>query len=1145
MSGVRGSGITSGLIAAAVLALSAGCRGPGPVEVYEETLVIPTYEAGAPDRNPRFYAGRAYQGAEGRVYPYPMLDQLTDNRVDKPYRALCLENEYVRVCALPEIGGRVFEAVDKTNEYDFLYRQHVIKPALIGMLGAWISGGIEWNFPHHHRARAFMPMDYALRENADGSKTIWLSELDLRHRMQFTVGLTLRPGKSYFEATIRPYNRTPLAHSFLYWANPAVHAGEGYQVIFPPGTRFATYHGKNDFARWPVADADYRGIDYAGIDISRWRNHPSPISFFAWNYEDDFLAGYDHSSGAGVVYVADHHIAPGKKFWEWGPGPVGRLWDEILTDDDGPYIELMAGAYSDNQPDYSWLQPYEAKLVRQHWYPIRGIGGVKNATLDAAVNLEVSAEGVATLGFNATSRFRRARARLDAGGEPIFQETIDIDPATPFVAEIVLPPGVEVSDLHASLVSAAGEVLVAYHPVEPSQAPMPEPVTPPPAPREIASVEELYLTGLRLEQFYNPALSPTPYYEEALARDPGNARVNLRLGIGNLRRGLFAEAADRFRAALARPTADYTSPRDGEAFYYLGLAAKLAGDLDTAYDALYKATWSQAFHAAAYYQLAQIDGRRGEASAALAHLDRSIASNAWNSDALVLKAAVLRRLGRLEEAAELAGAIVADRPLGLWAWHELYLAGLEAGESRGASEAREALLARRLDKFELVEDAKPWHEARYWLEAQPFLETAVDYMNAGLWDEAVGVLSFLTDPDDEREANTYPMLYYYLGYAFEQLGNVERARSIYALAARMPPDYCFPFRLESIDVLQVAYTSNPEDALAHYYLGNLWYDSQPGLAVAEWERARAIDDTHATLHRNLAWAYVQVENDVPKAIASMERALALDPNDPRLYYELDVLYEAGRVGAEERLALLERNHDTIVGHNDAFSREVVLLTQLGRYDEAIDYMATHHFRRWEGLGNIHTTYVDAHLLRGRESFGAGRYDAAIADYTAALDYPKNLEVARPYNGGRACEVDFLLGETYEAAGDIEKAHEHYEAATTGPRPAGHSALDYYQGMAYRKLGREGEAAELFDGLVTYARERIASLRGGSSLEFFAKFGSRRSPDELMAAAYYLMGLGYLGAGNNPRATYAFSHALSLDPNHLWAPFQLGRLQRRN
>ncbi|MGD2153169.1 MAG: DUF5107 domain-containing protein, partial [Gemmatimonadales bacterium] len=1111
MSGIHTSRLTTGPIVAA-LALACGCSGPGGVAVYEETLLIPTYEVGAPDHNPRFYAGRAYQGAQGRVYPYPMLDHLTDTRIEKPYKVVCLENEYVRVCALPEIGGRVFEAVDKTNEYDFLYRQHVIKPALIGMLGAWISGGIEWNFPHHHRSRAFLPMDYALEENEDGSKTIWLSELELRHRMRFTVGLTLRPGRSYFEATIKPYNGTPFAHSFLYWANPAVHADEDYQVIFPPGTQFATYHGKNEFVRWPVADADYRGIDYDGVDLSRWPNHPSPISFFAWNYEDDFFAGYDHSRSAGVVYVADHHIAPGKKLWQWGPGPVGRLWDKILTDEDGPYIELMAGAYSDNQPDYSWLQPYEAKLVRQYWYPVREIGGAKNATLDAAVNLEVSAEAVASLGFHATSRFRGACARLTAGADTIFEKTIDIDPTAPFVEEIALPAGLEVSDLRASLVSSAGDELVAYRPVEPAPAPMPEPVTPPPPPREIASVEELYLAGLRLEQFHNPALSSDPYYEEALARDPGNSRVNLRMGIASLRRGRFAAAAESFRKALARPTKDHTSPRDGEPFYYLGLATSLAGELDAAYDAFYKATWSQALNAAAYYQLARIDGRRGHLAAALDHLDRSVAANAWNSDALALKAAVLRRLGRPERAAQLARTIVADAPLDLWAWHELYLSGMAAGDEQLVSEARDALAARRLGKFRLVEEARPWREARHWLEAQPFLETAVDYMNAGLWDEAVSVISLLTDPQDDREPNTYPMLYYYLAYAFERRGDDEQARSIYELAAGMPPEYCFPFRLESIDVLRAAYTRNPEDALAHYYLGNLLYDHQPQRAVAEWERARAIDEAHPTLHRNLAWAYVQVENDVPKAIAAMERALALDPDDPRLYYELDVLYETGGTDAAERLALLERNHETIAGHNDAFSREIVLLTQLGRYDEAIDYMASHHFRRWEGLGNIHTTYVDAHLLRGREHVGAGRLAAAIADYEAALEYPENLEVARPYDGGRACQVNFLLGEAYAAAGDVDRARELYEEAATGPRPAGRSALDYYQGMAHRKLGRDARARELFDGLVTYARRRIESLEGGSSLEFFAKFGTRRSPGEQMAAAYYLLGLGHLGNG---------------------------------
>jgi len=346
------------------------------VILQEKEMIIPTYEIGEPDRNPIFYTGRAYQGAQGHVYPYPMMDKLTDNRVNKRYKVIILENKYVQIMILPEIGGRIFSAVDKTNNYNFFYRQHVIKPALIGMLGAWISGGVEWNAPHHHRATTFMPIDYTFEENPDGSKTVWIGEIELRHRMKWIIGITLHPDKSYLEVTFKIFNRTPFAHSFLYWANPAVHAGPNYQVIFPPSTEYATYRGKNQFSHWPISQEIFTGVDYRGVDISWWKNHPAPTSFFAWNYEDDFFGGYDHGKQAGTAYYANHHIAPGKKFFLWGNGPQGRMWDKILTDEDGPYLELMAGAYSDNQPDYSWIQPYEVKTAKQYWYPIREIGGI-------------------------------------------------------------------------------------------------------------------------------------------------------------------------------------------------------------------------------------------------------------------------------------------------------------------------------------------------------------------------------------------------------------------------------------------------------------------------------------------------------------------------------------------------------------------------------------------------------------------------------------------------------------------------------------------------------------------------------------------------------------------------------------------------
>ena len=289
------------------------------VRAWESPLRVPTYPVGPAEPNPMFYAGREYQGAQGPVYPYPLLDRLLDQREDRAYRALWLENEYLKISVLPEIGGRIFSAQDKTDGYDFFYRQRVIKPALIGMLGAWISGGVEWNVFHHHRATSFMPVQSAITENADGSRTVFVGETEWRQRMRWVVGLTVRPGRSYVEATVRMTNRTPLVHSMLYFSNPAVHTNESYQVIFPPDVDWATFHAKTDFAPWPFARGPFVGRDFApGTDLSLWKNHPYPISFFVYRSGSDFLAGYDHGRRAGVVHVADRDTMPGKKFCDLG-----------------------------------------------------------------------------------------------------------------------------------------------------------------------------------------------------------------------------------------------------------------------------------------------------------------------------------------------------------------------------------------------------------------------------------------------------------------------------------------------------------------------------------------------------------------------------------------------------------------------------------------------------------------------------------------------------------------------------------------------------------------------------------------------------------------------------------------------------------
>lgn len=1091
------------------------------VKIWEEELVIPTYQVGNPDPNPIFYSGRAYQGAQGHVYPYPMLDKLTDNKVDKVYKAAFLENEYVKVCVLPEIGGRILFATDKTNGYDFFYHQHVIKPALIGMLGAWISGGVEWNIPHHHRATTFMPVDYALKENSDGSKTIWVGEIELRHRMKWIVGITLYPGKSYIEATIKLFNRTPLAHSFLIWANPAVHANENYQIIFPPGTEYATFHGKNQFSHWPISYEVFAGVDYtSGVDVSWWKNHPAPTSFFAWNYKDDFLAGYDHGKQAGTVAVANHHIVPGKKFFLWGNGSEGRMWEKILTDADGPYIELMIGAYSDNQPDYTWIQPHEVKTCKIYWYPIREIGGVKNANKDAAINLEVDSKNIAKIGVYTTSE-QKTKVLLKASEKVIFEKEVDISPAKPFVEKIPLPSEIKEEDLQVILLSSLGEEIISYKPVKKESSPMPKPVEPPKSPKEIETVEELYLTGLRLEQFYNPAIEPYPYYEEALRRDPYDYRTNVALAILYCKRGMFKEAEEHLRRALERATKNYTTPKDGEAYYYLGVALRAQGKYDEAYDAFYKATWYHAWHAAAYYSLAEIDCLKGDFHTALEHLECSLSTNTQNTKALDLKSTVLRKIGRLGEAEETAFKALAIDPLDFWAGNELYLIKSEMKMEAEANKELEALKVKMRD------------------EPQSYLELATDYSNCGFFEEAIEVLSRLIDLGKKGSSDN-PMIYYYLGYFLEKKGEKDRALEYYRLGGEMPPDYCFPFRVESLEVLKCAIKNNFIDARAHYYLGNLLlYFSRYDEAIKEWEVARELDDTFAIVHRNLGLAYARIKNDISKAITSLEKAVACNPNDPRLYYELDQLYEISGVSPEKRLALLEKNHETVVKRDDALSREIILYVQVGQYDKAINLLRTHHFHVWEGGGEIHDIYVDAHLLRGLEKFKAKDYTGALKDFEAALEYPENLEVGRPYRGLRLRDpqVYYYMGIAYEALGNKEKAEECYENAVSAKVEL--SELTYYQGLSLLRLGQKEDADRIFDNLINFAEERIKT---GVTMDFFEKFGEKEFMQAQMARNHYLLGLGYLGKDKLNEAENEFRTTLRLNPYHVWAKAFLSDLE---
>ncbi|HEX5284482.1 MAG TPA: DUF5107 domain-containing protein, partial [Bryocella sp.] len=457
----------------------------GPVKAWTESVEMLTYWPADPDPNPLFLEKRVYQGSSGKVYPLPVIDYVETQPEMRTWQAVHLENEFLRLMIMPEIGGRIHVGLDKRTGYDFFYRQNVIKPALVGLAGPWISGGVEFNWPQHHRPATFMPVEVAIEREADGSVTIWCSDHDPMARMKGMHGVCLRPGKAYVEVKVRLYNRTEDTQTFLWWANVATRVHERYQSFFPDDVRFVADHAKRAVTEYPLSQGQYYGVDYGerartGVpaherptqfvpdgsyppnDLGWYANIPVPTSYMVVSSCADFFGGYDHKANAGTVAIANHHISPGKKQWTWGNHEFGYAWDRNLTDADGPYVELMSGVYTDNQPDFSFLAPGETKTFSQFWYPISSIGVPDLASVDGALRVEAHKRGV-TIHLQATSQRLGSSVVLRANGTELARWEGDLAPDTPMHLRFDMDAAVNTLEVS---IEQQGEAFLRYAPAE-------------------------------------------------------------------------------------------------------------------------------------------------------------------------------------------------------------------------------------------------------------------------------------------------------------------------------------------------------------------------------------------------------------------------------------------------------------------------------------------------------------------------------------------------------------------------------------------------------------------------------------------------------------------------------------------------------
>ena len=1073
------------------------------VKAWRETVTIPTYEVGKPEKNPMFLEKRVYQGSSGVVYPYPVIESISDEKVDKDWQAIWLENEYIKVMILPELGGRVQMAYDKIKQRHFVYYNHVIKPALVGLAGPWISGGIEFNWPQHHRPSTYMPVDSTIVENEDGSVTVWVNEMERMFHQKGMAGFTLRPGCAYLEIQGRVSNRTPLPQTFLWWANPAVEVNDEYQSVFPPDVNAVFDHGKRAVSSFPIATGTYYKMDYsAGVDISNYKNIFVPTSYMAVNSKYDFEGGYENDTKGGMLHVASHHLSPGKKQWTWGNGDFGRAWDRNLTDDatvaDGlpvgsirtgfrPYIELMAGVYTENQPDFTWLMPYEEKQFTQYFMPYRELGIVKQASKDFILNIEKTDDGVC-FKVLATSK-KDVRVILEDDKEhQYYNKVVTLSPEDVLV-ESVQCPAVRLQDLHLIIDRAESPrmfPLLEWR-AEPDEIrPIPDAAEAALSPQDTKTIDQLYLTGLHLEQYRHATWSALDYYEEALRRDPLDYRCNMQMGLWYLRRARFHKAKPYLETAVRVQKRRNPNPYDGEALFYLGVVSKFIGRMDVAYDCFWKSTWNKAWADAGYYQAACISTAGERWEEALNELERCLISNSHNHQACALKAVVLRKLGRKDEALAWIKASYGIDPFN-------YVCMMEEHLLTGDKEPLERMIS-------LMHNSSDNYD-----------ETALEYYTAGLHEEAMTVWQVAV----EQNA-TSPMTYYYMGR--------------YAEAEQADSAYCFPNRLEAVLALEKAKEANPHDAKAPYYLGCLYYDKrQYDAAIGNWELSAKLDPCFPSVWRNLALARFNKQNRQEEALACMEKAFHLDETDARTLMELDQLYKRLHKPHQQRLDFLRKYPSLVQQRDDLVLEEATLLNQLGRFEEAKTIIDNRIFHPWEGgEGKVSGQYQFCRVEIAKKLL---KKDPQSAEAKRLLEeclvFPQSLGEGKLY-GAQDNDFLYFLGR--------------YEEGTAGPtEPA--AAMYYndakpdkifYAGLCYRKLGQEDKARGLFNKLINYGKQHIYDK---VVMDYFAV----SLPDLLIwedsldtknrIHCLYMLALGYYGMGDKDKALKYLSEVETLDNNH--------------
>ena len=971
----------------AVLTLATLSR--AQVRVWEGTLALPTYEEGMPDPNPPFdqFTSNKFN------YPYVLRENLTSRRVNHDWRAIYLENEYLKCSVLPDIGGHLYTCIDKISGQSMFYANTSIKKAAVGYRGAWAAFGIEFNFPVSHNWVSMSPVDFAFHKNADGSASVIVGNVDRVYGMEWSVELMLRPKSTLLEERVTLSNRSDVRHRFYWWNNAGARVSDDSQIVYP--MRFAASHGFTEVVRWPV--------DEDGHDLSVVRNHVhGAVSLFAHGSREGFMGVWHPATRTGTVHFAEFEGLPAKKIWSWGVDEEGMDWRKALSDDDSGYVEIQAGLFR-NQETYAFLEPRQAIHFSEYWMPVREIGGISRANLFGVLSLVRHGNSLIA-GCNANRALPKATVSVLNGSSTLFSERVDLAPERAWTHDLPVLDSqtkytVEIRDAQGTVLIRQTEGEYDWTPESEIQVgPQPAYRSPDPDHRTcddwVQFGKDLELNGKNLQ-----ALNT---YEETLRRFPGN--FGALKSAGRLTASLlrFGEAKSFLEQVHAR------DPSDPEISYYLGIAYDGLGETRKARMLYEDAQRFASYRSAAALRLGEMQARNGDLDDAERHLSEAVRAEPDDARAIEELVAVKIASGKVEEGKTLARQGITLFPLS-------YLLSEELGEPNLKQLANDTIRV---------------------------LNLAAQYMRLGLYQRALTVLArdYPSPQPDQTELgallpDNHPMIAYFRGYCRERLG--QSGVSDYKIASKLSTSYVFPSSAEELAVLSTVVRTNPQDATAQYLLGTLHFSrGLTDLAVEEWLLARKSNPPIPVLDASLGLALLHERRDAEHALSAFRDGLRSDATNVTVYLGADQALSLLAKPASERVQVLEKYPNLADAPSSLIFELILNLAEAGDFQRAEGFFRNQFFPREEGGTNVRQVWIEVQLQKMLALAQDGHCaDALVVAVHLAAPVP---DLSFTHDGlepiVQSAGTNYQLGTVYASCARPDEATKKFQLASAASAP---------------------------------------------------------------------------------------------------------------